>query len=428
MKYNEQPIKLKLVVKFTIALIFLSVFHVFSQQKKFTGNPDTAFKVARELAFNKHRKQAQDTLLLILTKYPNYNDIRAFLASTYSWDGNYNKARKEFMNVLNKDPKRKTTWIAAINNELWSESPFKALELTTSALKHFPNNEEILLLKAKAQQNGKNPEDALETVQEVLLNSPKNSKAIEYKKGLIDALSYNTIGLKSSVDLYSDVFDPMQLHTLKYSRQTKYGSIIVKMNFNRRFQENGVQFEVDLYPRIANGLYAYVNLGFANTFLFPDVRYGAELYKSLPKSFEISAGFRALKYSSTTTIYTGSIAWYTGNSYWAFRTYITPNNSGSSKSGILNYRKYRNDANNYFSVSVGMGYSPEIDRFNFNGNENAIVKLNSQKFGGGYYFSSKNNKNLWGSTLGITHQEISFDPGNYFWIYSLSISWEVKFR
>jgi YaiO family outer membrane protein len=406
----------------------LFTVNVVAQQKVFTGNPDTAFKVARELAFNKHRKQAQDSLLLILTKYPNYNDIRAFLASTYSWDGNYNKARKEFMTVLNKDPERKTTWIAAINNELWSESPFKALELTTSALKYFPNDEAILLLKAKAQQNGNNPEDALTTVNKIVESNPKNQKAVDYKKSLINTLSYNTIGLKSSIDLYSDVFDPMQLHTFKYSRQTKYGSIIAKINFNRRFQENGVQFEVDLYPRIANGLYAYVNLGFANTFLFPDVRYGAELYKSLPKSFEISAGFRALKYSTTTTIYTGSIAWYTGNSYWNFRTYITPNDNGSSKSGTLNYRKYRSDANNYFSVSLGMGFSPEIDRFNFNGNENAIVKLNSQKVGVGYYFSSKNSKNLWGSKFGVTHQEISFDIGNYFWIYSLSLSWEIKFR
>lgn len=417
----------KSILIFYITVVLFTV-NVVAQQKVFTGNPDTAFKVARELTFNKHRKQAQDTLLLILTKYPNYNDIRAFLASTYSWDGDYNKARKEFMAVLNKDPKRKTTWIAAINNDLWSESPFKALKLTTSALKYFPNDEDILLLKAKAQQNGDNPEDALTTVNKIVESNPKSQKAVDYKKNLINALSYNTIGLKSSIDLYSKVFDPMQLHTLKYSRQTKYGSIIAKINFSRRFQKNGVQFEVDLYPRIANGLYAYVNLGFANTFLFPDVRYGAELYKSLPKSFEISAGFRALKYSSTTTIYTGSIGWYTGNSYLAFRTYITPNNNGSSKSGTLNYRKYRNDANNYFSLSVGMGYSPEIDRFNFSGNANAIVNLNSQLVKGGYFFTSKNNKNLWGANFGITHQEISFDIGNYFWIYSLAVSWEIKFR
>jgi YaiO family outer membrane protein len=34
------------------------------------------------------------------------------------------------------------------------------------------------------------------------------------------------------------------------------------------FNENGTQIEFDLYPKITNGLYAYLNIGFANTFLF----------------------------------------------------------------------------------------------------------------------------------------------------------------
>jgi YaiO family outer membrane protein len=158
------------------------------------------------------------------------------------------------------------------------------------------------------------------------------------------------------------------------------------------------------------------------------VRYSAELYKSLPKSFEASLGFRALKYSTTTTIYTGSVGWYTGNSYWSFRPYLTPGDSGTSKSGTVNYRKYRSDANNYFSIAAGMGFSPEIDRFIVEGNEEAVIDLQSQKLNVGYYFTSKNKQNAWGTQFGITHQEISFDPGNYFWIYSVGLSWELKFR
>lgn len=409
-------------------IVLLVNFCSFAQQKVFTGNPDTAFEKARELAFNKQRKQAQDTLLLILTKYPNYHDIRAFLASTYSWDGNYKKAREAFAYVLKRDPDRKRTWVAAINNELWSEAPFSALELANKALTHFPKDVDILYLKASAEENSNNPEEALLTIKGVLEDNPDNKKAVDYKMKLQNRLSYNAMSFIAALDLYSSVFDPMQYYTLDYTRQTKYGSIVAKINFNRRFQENGVQFEVDLYPRIANGFYAYLNFGVANTFLYPDIRYGAELYKSLPKSFEVSLGFRTLKYTSTTNIYTGSLGWYTGNSYWMFRTYITPNDSGSSMSGTLNYRKYRSDADNYFSVSAGMGFSPEINQFDFGGNENAIINLKSQKVNTGYYFTSTNKQNLWGAKFGITHQEISFDPGNYFWIYSFGLSWEVKFR
>ena len=414
--------------KWILIWAFLSTFQSFGQQKVFDGNPDTAFEKAREMAFNNQRKQAQDTLLLILTKYPDYHDIRSFLASTYSWDGDYKKAKMEFSYILEKDPQRKTDWIAAINNELWADKPFSALEMADKALKYFPADAEILYLKASAQENANNPSAALSTLNLVLDKYPNDQKARDYKNKLTNTLSYNSIGIKSSVDFYSETFDPMQYYSLNYSRQTKYGSVIAKVNFSRRFNDNGVQYEVDMYPKITKGLYAYVNIGFSNSYLYPDVRYGAELYKSLPKSFEASLGFRALKYSTTTNIYTGSVGWYTGNSYWSFRPYLTPGDSGTSKSGTLNYRKYRSDADNYFSISAGMGFSPEIDRFQFEGNEEAIIDLQSQKFNVGYYFTSSNKQNAWGAQFGVTHQEISFDPGNYFWIYSIGLNWALKFR
>lgn len=418
----------KIGFKWICILALLSIFQSFGQQKVFDGNPDATFEKAREMAFNNQRKQAQDTLLFILTKYPDYHDIRSFLASTYSWDGEYKKAKTEFSYILRKDPLRKTDWIGAINNELRSEKPFGALEMANEGLKYFPADAELLYLKAKAEENSNNPEEALRTLQLVLDLNPEDEKAIDYKKNLNNTLSYNSIGIKSSVDFYSETFDPMQYYSLNYGRKTKYGSIIAKVNFSRRFNDNGAQFEVDMYPKITKGLYAYVNFGFSNSYLYPDVRYGAELYKSLPKSFEVSLGFRALKYETTTTIYTGSVGWYTGNSYWSFRPYLTPGESGTSKSGTLNYRKYRSDADNYFSVSMGMGFSPEIDRFEFEGNEDAIIDLQSQKFNVGYYFTSSNKQNAWGALLGVTHQEISFDQGNYFWIYSIGLNWELKFK
>lgn len=418
----------KTVIKLSFILVFACVFQTYGQENTYNGNPDTSFETARQLAFNDQRKQAQDTLLSILTKYPDYHDIRSFLASTYSWDSEYKNARKEFAYVLQKDPQNKTTWIAAIKNEIWGEKPYNALEMTTEALKQFPDDAEILYLKATAQENTNNPLEAYSTIQSILDKNPEDQNAKDFKANLSTTLRNNTIGITAAVDLYSEVFDPMQYYTLSYGRQTKYGSIIAKFNFNRRFNENGTQVEVDMYPKIAKGLYAYLNVGIANTFLFPDLRYGAELYKSLPKSFEVSLGFRSLKYDTTTNIYTGSIGWYTGNSYLSFRPYFTPGDTGTSTSGTFTYRKYRSDADNYLGFTLGMGFSPEINQFNFSGNQSAIVDLKSQKLNMGYYFTSANKKNAWGAQFGVTHQEITFDQGNYFWIYNLALSWDIRFK
>jgi YaiO family outer membrane protein len=418
----------KTTLKLTFLLAFIGILQINGQEIIYNGNPDTSFETARKLAFNQQRKQAQDTLLHILTKYPDYHDIHSFLATTYSWDGDYKKARKEFASILEKDPKNKETWIAAIKNESWGEFKFKALEMANESLKLFPEDPELLYLKASAQESTNNPLEALSTIQSILDKNPGNQEAQDYKTNLNQSLRNNTIGLKSAVDVYSDVFDPMQYHTLKFSRLTKYGSIIAKLNFSRRFKENGTQLEVDLYPRIAKGLYAYLNLGFANTFLFPDVRYGAELYKSLPHSLEVSLGFRTLKYSTTTTIYTGAIGWYTGNSYWSLRPYFTPGEGGTSTSAALNYRKYRSNADNYISFAYSMGVSPEVNQFRFDATDSPIVNLHTQRFNVGYYFTTNKNKNAWGAQFDVAHQEISFDPGNYFWIYSVSLSWDLKFK
>ncbi|SNR33960.1 outer membrane protein, YaiO family [Lutibacter agarilyticus] len=419
----------KSVFKIIAIVLILINNSVFSQQKTFNGDPDVAFETARKMAFNGQRKQAQDTLLLLLTKYPDYHDIRAFLGSTYSWDGNYDGARKEFKYVLQKDTDRQTTWVAAINNELWSEAPFSALKMAKEALTYFPKDEELLLLKAKSEANSRNPKEALITVDAILATNPNNKKAVDYKESLLQTLRFNSIGFTYNIDLYNEVFDPMQYYTLDYGRQTKYGSFIAKVNYNRRFQDNGLQFEVDLYPRIMEGLYAYVNFGFSSSYLFPKFRFGAELYKSLPHSLEVSLGIRTLKFSSTTNIFTGSLGWYTGNSYFSLRPYVTPGDTGTSVSGALTYRLYRSDADNYFGVSGSMGYSPDdYEQFNDGNTGNEKVTFESQRIRFGYYFTSNNRKNAWGAQAGITHQEISFDEGNFFWIYSLGVSWDLRFK
>ena len=411
------------------SMAFLVVLNSYSQEKIFKGNPDTAFETARQMAFNNQRKQAQDTLLLILTKYPDYLDIRSFLGSTYSWDGNYKLARKAFEYVLNKDPKRKTDWIAAINNELYAELPYNAFDLVKKALVHFPEDVDILFYKAKTEYNLEHPEKALRTLDDIIAKDNTNEKVNSYRNSLVNSLRFNSIGLSSSVVTYDkNERAASQYGTLSYSRQTKYGSIIGKVNYSRRFETNNIQYEVDLYPRISNGLYAYVSAGFSTDDFFPSVRYGAELYKSLPNSFEASLGFRGLKFSTTTIIYTGSVGWYKGSSYWSFRTYITPGDNGSSKSGTLQYRKYYSDADNYFSLAIGFGFSPEVERFPVNENEIVVFDLQSQKISGGYSFTSSNKKHVWNTSLNISREEKSFSKGDYYLIYTLGISYNLRFK
>lgn len=417
----------KVYIFLIITLLSVSI-QVIGQEKGYNGDPDASFKTARDLAFNKNRKQAQDTLLYILTKYPDYHDVREFLASTYAWDGDYTKARSEFQKILAKDTNRKTTWVAAIKNEMWGDYPFLALKLSRKALKKFPKDTEIVDLQKRAQESTMIPTATAGAVQTISSKIPNDSIAAASESDLKKTVRNNTIGVTSEIDIYSEVYDPMIYNAIKYARQTKYGSIIARANIDRRLGDYGTQFEMDLYPKIAKGMYAYLNFGVSNSYLFPDYRYGAEIFKSLPKSFEVSLGLRALQYDTTTMIYTGSVTWYNGNNYWSLRPYFTPGDNGLSSSGTLTYRKYRSDADNYFGINAGIGISPELNQNYYFANDKRVVNLQSQKLNVGYYFSTNNKENAWGAQLGIIHQEIPFDQGNFFWISTLALSWEIRFK
>jgi Flp pilus assembly protein TadD len=124
--------------------------------------------VARKF-FSDQRKQAQDTLLQILTKYPNYSDIRTFLATTYSWMGTI-KARAEFAQVIKMT--RKTKKLIAAKNESWSDNYADAILMADKALKWFPDDD-IIILKATATEKTNNPQESLTIIETILEKKSK---------------------------------------------------------------------------------------------------------------------------------------------------------------------------------------------------------------------------------------------------------------
>jgi YaiO family outer membrane protein len=82
------------------------------------------------------------------------------------------------------------------------------------------------------------------------------------------------------------------------------------------------------------------------------------LYANLPKSFEAEAGFRYLRFSGDTWIYTASVGKYFKNYWFNFRTYLVPDNHSVSNSYSLTTRYYYKGTD-YFSVGLGTGVSPD---------------------------------------------------------------------
>lgn len=179
-----------------------------------------------------------------------------------------------------------------------------------------------------------------------------------------------SLGARSSLSVdytythFQDGTDPWQLASVSLGRRTAAGSIMGRVNVADRFATRGAQFEVDAYPRLGEKAYAYLNVGYAGSDVFPTWRFGGELYANLPNAWEASFGVRELRFdASDVTLYTGAIGKYAGNYWISLRPFVRPDAGDVSASVNLTVRRYYENADHYVGFRIGYGSTP-TDRLN----------------------------------------------------------------
>lgn len=417
-------LKLKLTIT---AGMFLLVLAVYSQD---VSNVDDAFKSAREQVFLGERQAGIQTLQAILLKSPRYDDVRIFLGRTYAWIGQRDSARLQLQIVLARTPDHEDAIGALIDVEMWDDRYTAALAEVSRALLYYPDSPDFLFKKASVLNTLDRSNEALVTLEELLMLHPGHEQAINLKENIrANNLKY-TAGIFYGLDIFSRTFAPAHYSGFQLARSNSWGSSILRLNYASRFSIQGWQPEIDLYPKITDGVYAYLNYGYSSSDLFARHRLGGELYSKLPGSLEASAGLRYLYFGSTSKvlIYTGSLGWYFKDYWISYRPYITPDKAGTSFSSTLLLRRYFEDANNYLGFSAGFGFSPDEGRIQ-NGagfSTDGIFILKSQNLGIAWQKTISHNFSL-SVTYSLIHQELSFDLSEYVWMHSSLFGIRKKF-
>jgi YaiO family outer membrane protein len=407
---------MKLTQLATRFLFLLFLTTVTGQEYEYTGDPDASYFTARDLAFEGNRSAARDTLLHVLSRYPEYIDVHSLLAKTYSWDQEYDQARLQFNRITSKEKGNKEVWLGAIKNEQYANNLNIALGLANKALVHLKDDVDIRSLKSEiVKQIG----DA-----QLLQNKLKATKLTEQRK---QAFTLYTEG-----EVFDQVLDPMFYGAVEYKKQTKWGVILPRLNFNRRFSINGVQAEVDAYPKISKSLSGYFNYGFSNSEIFPRHRVGAEVTKELPNAMEASLGFRHLSFATdNATIITGSFGLYKGNYYASVRPFVVPDAvKGIGLSGSVLVRRYLKDGNNYLGMNLGYGFDTEMNQFIVDGEllAQTLLFLEAQRLRFEYQFTSASKSNQYQINVGVNRQELAFSSGEFFLSVTAGLSYQVKFK
>ncbi len=351
---------------------------------------DDLFQMARKSAFSEHDyPKAIDLCKKALEKSPDYSDIRNFLGRIYIWSHFADSARQTLNEVLERHPDNEDAIAALADLEFWNNHSTQALAYCEKGLVYHPRSQSLLLKKAKILNDLARYKEAAAITDTLLKSDPKNAEARALAQQTRYKSAKNQLGLYYDYVYFDKQFnDPWHLVSMDYKRQTSLGAVIGRINYANRFNTNGIQFETDAYPRISRTFYSYLNAGYSHDVgIFPKYRAGFSLYANLPQSFEAEAGFRYLYFSSNTWIYTLSAGKYYKNYWFNFRTYLTPGNSNISQSYTFTTRYYYGGADDYLSLGIGTGISPDDLSNNIQLNEN--YQLKSNKITAGYNHAIK---------------------------------------
>jgi len=440
------------IIQSILFLLLTGLNSVSGQDASTVQNTFSSFEKAYELAYDGKTSTANKMLNTLVNERPADTNSKLLLASTFSWEGNYEKARTQFNYILSNDKKNREAWISAVKNELYAKNYYIALGLSNKALNYIKKDKEIKRLRIIAL-NGVNDtlynndgwfntdvdlynpvgeKDVKNNLVEELVNdsSKINIGIVDKSLESIEELK-NSVTFNSSFSVFNEVFEPMSYANISYKHETALGSIIPRINYSNRFGINGVQYDLDVYPKITKGLYAYVNYGFSNSEIYPNHRVGGDVYLNVKGGLEFSAGGRFISFTNTdVTLITNSVGYYTGNYYFSLRSYITPSKDDlTSLSGNVLIRKYLKGAENYFGVNFGIGYSPELRQLTSQSQilAETLLYLESQRLSFEYQFPSKNDINTYSTTIGITREELSFSPGSFFLSFSAGLTYSIKF-
>lgn len=348
---------------FCITIIFLFTY-ISSQAQKDTVSSDGLFEAARHAAF----KEDNYSKAILYSKKalaisPNYADIRIFLGRLYTWSKQYDTAVVCFEKVIQANPKNEDAYIAYIDMCYWNDDLHKALNLCNEAVSQQINLFDIQLRKAKILNALKKYDEAAIIVDSILHQYKNNTEARTLAARIRDNRSINKLGISYTHTKFDNFpyADPWHLLSVDYSRRTKIGSVIGRINYANRFKDNGVQYELEAYPKISPTFYSYLNIGYSNNVgIFPNYRGGFSLYANLPASFEAELGFRYLKFTGDPTwIYTIYVGKYYSSFLFGFRTYLTPSIQSISQSYALNVRYYYRGSDDFIAATIGTGISPD---------------------------------------------------------------------
>jgi phosphoglycerol transferase MdoB-like AlkP superfamily enzyme/Flp pilus assembly protein TadD len=150
------------------------------------ASPGQSYDAARKLLIDE--KRYDDARLIarhVLRRSPNYHDMRVLLGRSYAWEGKHDKASLNYEEVIRRNPSYGDAYSAMSDLALWTDRPTDALAIVERGLLQDPDDPDLLLHKARAQERLKRWAAARTTLDHLLHLKPGMVEAQTLKTKLL---------------------------------------------------------------------------------------------------------------------------------------------------------------------------------------------------------------------------------------------------
>lgn len=395
------------VRKFPAILFFILFVSTASAQDSTVTKKDSV-GIQRAIYWTKkgQHEKAKNICQAILKKYPHHTETEILLGRLYSWSEQFDSARLLLKAVVDREPANEEALNAIINVELWSEKLDQALLYCKQALAQYPKSESLLLKKAKVLNKKHDYKEASKAIDQILQINPFNKDALEFreylKKKTAGQPEKNAIGISYRYDYFNNTYAPWNFASMNYFHRGKGANILASINYANRFHVNGIQYELNLYPRISSSLRAYAGGAYSGDSIFPAYNIGAGLYYKLFKKAELELGARYLNFTrlpDPIIIYTGAFSISQKRVFGSIRTYLSSAKAGLNQSYYLTGRYYMKDPKKNITLVLNTGLSPH-DYFDPISNKTYNYPARSRRIRLAYQTPLLSKKNILKFSLG----------------------------
>ncbi|MEO8235905.1 MAG: YaiO family outer membrane beta-barrel protein [Flavobacterium sp.] len=412
--------------------IITVLFSLFLNMSLFAQKIDTdslLVKTHYEISTTKNYTKAINLARLGIKNAPNYLDFHLALGRTYMLTKQADSSRYFLKYVINKNTKYKEAFIYLTKLEIEQNNSLEAIITVDNAIKIYPDDKDLEILKLQVIYSENNDEKAIEYLELLVAKYPDDTKLKQQLVELKTKTSSDRVGVSYNYTAFSrDNYGPWHLVGLQYTRERKKITLIGHINFvDRRAFGNsiksGFQYEIEAYNKINNKSYSYADIAVSDGTAFPKLRLAYSYFRNLGNSWEGDLGIR---YTKTTDkdLYSGvlGVGKYVGAYWFNLRTYLNFENSKTYPSFTATARYYLDTKYNYLTAFVGYGTSPE-ERNTIQVFQERLT-FNSYRVGAGYY-KLFGEHYVTGLQASFNRQEYQLDTFQN--EYNLYISLQYKF-